>query len=210
MRRDEPGVALYQRVGIHPSGGTVTFAARAVVALAGLAPALAGADPVAYRIDGAHTRAEFTIEHLGVFQARGRFGAVSGRIVFDGTAHAGSIDLDIPVSSVATGYEMRDDFIRGVTMFDAARYPSMRFRSSKFEFDGDRLVRVEGELTVRDVTRNASFNVLRIECGHEMRREACTAEAEGAIRRREFGMENWWPLIGDEVALRFRLSALRD
>jgi len=148
-----------------------------LLALAGLAPVLACADPVVYRIDGAQTRAEFTIEHLGVFNAQGRFGAVSGRIVFDAVAHAGSIDLDIPVSSVATGYEMRDDFIRGVTMFDAARYPSMRFRSSRFEFDGDRLVRVEGELTLRDVSRPVSFDVLHIECGHEVRREACTAEA---------------------------------
>ena len=183
---------------------------RMLLAVATLAPAFAYAEPVVYRIDGAHTRAEFTIEHLGVFNAQGRFGAVSGRIVFDAVAHAGSIDLDIPVSSVATGYEMRDDFIRGVTMFDAARYPSMRFRSSRFEFDGDRLVRVDGELTLRDVARPVSFDVLRIECGHEARREACTAEAEGAIRRREFGMDNWWPLIGDAVALRLRLNAVRE
>ena len=189
----------------------MTVAARAMLALLVASPwSPASADAAAYRIDGVHTRAEFTIEHLGVFQARGEFGAVSGRIVFDATAHAGSIDLDIPVASVATGYDLRDDFIRGVTMFDAARYPRMRFRSSKFEFDGERLARVEGELTVRDVTRPVSFNVMRIECGHEARHEACKADAEGAIRRREFGMDNWWPLIGDEVALRFRLNAVRE
>jgi len=145
-----------------------------------------------------------------VFRAQGRFANVSGRIVFDGPGREGSIQLDIPVASVATGYDLRDDFIRGATLFDAANYPRMRFQSSKLAFDGDRLVRVDGNLTLRDVTRPVSFQILRIECGHEAKHERCTAEAEGSIRRREFAMDNWWPLIGDEVALRFRLSAERE
>jgi len=179
------------------------------VALA-LACAAAHAEPIQYRVDPANTHVEFSIEHLGVFNAQGRFSNVSGRIVFDGAAHTGSIDLDIPVKAVATGYDLRDDFIRGVTMFDAATYPRMRFHSSKFAFEGDRLVRVDGNLTMRDVTRPVSFNVLRTECGEEAKHERCIAEAEGTIRRREFAMENWWPLIGDEVTLRFRLTAMRE
>lgn len=175
-----------------------------------LGSAVAHADPVQYRVDPTHTQVEFSIEHLGVFRTQGRFTNVAGHIVFDGAAHTGTIELDIPVRSVATGYDMRDDFIRGVTMFDAATYPRMRFHSSKFSFEGDRLVRVDGDLTLRDVTRPVSFTVLRTECGHESPKERCIAEAEGIIRRREFAMENWWPLIGDEVALRFRVTALRD
>jgi polyisoprenoid-binding protein YceI len=181
------------------------------VALVGLAIGTAPAEPAQYRIDPAHTHADFSVAQLGVLEAHGRFGNVSGRIVFDGTGHAGSIDLDIPVTSVATGFDVRDDFVRGVSMFDADRFPRMTFRSSRLAFDGDRLVRVDGDLTLRDVTRPVTFTVLRMDCAQgNGYRERCTAEAEGAIHRREFAMDNWWPLIGDEVALRLRLIAVKE
>lgn len=170
------------------------------------------AEPASYRIDSGHTRAEFVVAHLGMLRAHGRFEQVSGRLAFDPVAHVGSIELEISASSVATGWESRDEFIRGATMFDSAQYPRMRFRSTRFEFDHDRLVRVDGELTLRDVTRPVSLEVTRIECGRPAsdRRDGCTAVASGTIRRREFAMDAWWPLIGDEVELRIDLVAVRD
>ena len=170
------------------------------------------AEPAVYRIDATRTRAEFTVEHLGVFRAQGRFPNVSGRLLYDASAHAGSVDLEIPVDSVATGWDTRDDFIRGTSMFDASQYPRMRFRSTRFEFEGERLVRVDGDLTLRDVTRPVSLSVRKLECGRsaDEKREGCVAEAAGAIRRREFAMDAWWPLIGDEVELRFHLIAVRE
>lgn len=173
--------------------------------------AAAHAQPAAYRIDAARTRAEFEIEHLGVLRAHGRFVNVSGRLVYDPAALAGTIELDIPVASVATGWDVRDRFIRGETMFDASQYPQMRFRSTRFEFEGGRLVRVDGELTLRDVTRPVSLAVRRLECGPQGDHgDGCTAEAAGTIRRRDFAMDSWWPLIGDEVELRFHLTAVRE
>jgi polyisoprenoid-binding protein YceI len=183
-----------------------SVAVRAIAAMLTAALAVAAhAEPTAYRIDSAHTRAEFEIEHLGVLRAHGRFVNVSGRLVLDPAAHSGTIELDIPVASVKTGWDTRDRFLRGATMFDASHFPRMRFRSTRFEFEAGRLVRVDGELTVRDVTRPVSLVVQRMECD-----EGCTAEASGAIRRREFAMESWWPLIGDEVELRFHLTAVRE
>jgi polyisoprenoid-binding protein YceI len=166
------------------------------------------ADPTTYRIDPAHTRAEFTIEHLGVLHAQGRFAKVSGRLVFDPAARDGSIELDIASNSVVTGWDVRDEFIKGSTLFDSAQYPRVHFRSTRFEFANDKLVRVDGDLTLRDVTRPVSLDVRSLECGHPA--NGCTAEAAGAIRRREFAMDAWWPLIGDEVYLRFRLFAVKE
>jgi len=176
-----------------------------VALLAALAAAASCAQSASYRIDPANTRAEFEVEHLGVFRAQGRFQNVTGKIVYDAAARTGSIDINIPVASVATGWDSRDRFIRGDAMFDASHFPRMHFRSTRFEFEGDRLVRVDGELTLRDVTRPVSLAVQRLECGL-----GCTAEASGTIRRREFAMDTWWPIIGDEVELRFQLNALKD
>jgi polyisoprenoid-binding protein YceI len=91
-------------------------------------------------------------------------------------------------------------------MFDAAHFPSMRFVSKGFEFEGGRLVRVQGELTLRDVTRPVTLRVTSLHCDDD----ACAAEASGALRRREFEMDAWWPLIGDDVQLWLRLAAVRE
>ena len=91
-------------------------------------------------------------------------------------------------------------------MFDAAQFPRMKFVSRRFEFEGGCVVRVEGDLTLRDVTRPVTLNVRMLHCD----RDTCVADASGAIRRREFAMDNWWPLIGDDVQLSFRLAAVRE
>jgi len=143
-----------------------------------------------------------------VLHAHGRFENVSGRVLFDAAAHAGAIELDIPVASVATGFDSRDRFIRSSAMFDAAQFPRIRFQSTRFDFEGERLVRVEGDLTLRGVTRPVSLTVRRIECGDVA--AGCKAEAVGALRRRDFAMDAWWPVIGDDVELRFHLTAVRE
>jgi polyisoprenoid-binding protein YceI len=179
---------------------------RAALLLAALLPLGATAEPSAYRIDSSKTRAEFDVEHLGVFRAHGTFQNVTGSLTYDASAQSGAIDLAIPVASVTTGWDSRDYFLRGSTMFDAAQFPRMRFVSKRFEFEGGRLVRVGGDLTLREVTRPVTLTVESMQC----ERDTCIAEARGAIRRREFAMENWWPLIGDEVQLWFRLAAIRE
>ncbi|MFO1312556.1 MAG: YceI family protein [Burkholderiales bacterium] len=179
---------------------------RWAAALALLAACVTWAQPVAYRIDPARTQAEFEVEHLGVFKAHGRFGNVSGSVAFDASSRSGAIDLAIPVASVATGWDARDAFLRGASMFDAQRFPRIRFASTRFAFDEGRLVRVEGELTLRDVTRPVALLVRTMRCEGG----ACNAEAAAVIRRREFGMEAWWPLIDDEVTLQLRLVATRE
>jgi polyisoprenoid-binding protein YceI len=179
---------------------------RAALLLAAIMPCAAAAQPSAYRIDPGKTRAEFDVEHLGVFRAHGAFQNLTGTLSYDASAQSGAIDLVIPVASVSTGWDSRDYFLRGSTMFDAAQFPRMRFLSKRFEFEGGRVVRVEGDLTVRDVTKPVMLTVRSLHC----ERDTCVAEASGAIRRREFAMENWWPLIGDEVQLWFLLTAVRS
>lgn len=185
---------------------TVPTGMRRAAALAALVACMSSAQPVAYRVDPARTHADFEVEHLGVFHAHGRLANVSGSLVYDAATPSGAIDLAIPVTSVATGWNTRDAFLRGATMFDAERYPRMRFVSTRFAFEEGRLVRVEGDLTLRDVTRPVALLVQAMRCEGP----TCTAEAAAMIRRREFGMEAWWPLIGDEVALQLRLVATRE
>ena len=178
---------------------------RAALLSVALVASAASAEPSTYRIDPARTRAEFNVDHLGVFRAHGRFTGVMGTFQYDAAAHAGAIDLAIAVSSVATGWDTRDAFLRGTNMFDASRFPRMTFVSRRFEFADGRLARVEGDLTLRDVTRPVTLDVRTLRCEPA----ACVAEADGTIRRRDFAMDAWWPVIGDDVQLSFLLTAVK-
>jgi polyisoprenoid-binding protein YceI len=170
------------------------------------------AQATSYRVDPARTRIEFSVLHLGVLRADGHFSRATGRIVFDPAARAGSIEFAVAGDSVATGWALRDAFIRGENMFDVEHHPVVRFRSTRLVFDDARLVRVEGELTLRGVTRPLLLAVERVECGAQPPGAGalCAADVDGVIRRRDFGMDFAWPLIGDEVSLRFVIGAVRE
>jgi polyisoprenoid-binding protein YceI len=137
---------------------------RAALMMVALFPLAVCAQGRSYRIDSAGTRAEFEVDHLGVFRAHGKFVDVSGTLSYDAAAQSGAIDLAIPTASVATGWDSRDSFLRGTTMFDAAQFPRMRFVSRRFEFDGGRVVRVDGDLTLRAVTKPVSLTVHSMHC----------------------------------------------
>lgn len=177
-----------------------------------VAASSARAEPAAYRVVPAQTSVEFSVLHLAVFPAHGRFGHVSGRIVIDAGAASGNVQFDVATASVATGWTLRDAFLRGEAMFDADAHPLVRFRSTKLGFAAGRLVRIDGDLTLRGVTRPVSLTVSRLDCSPagQGARDVCQADAETAISRREFDMDFAWPLIADEVELKFRIVAVRE
>jgi polyisoprenoid-binding protein YceI len=163
-----------------------------------------------FRVDPANTSARFSVPPLGSKQAW-RLGRTSGTIVIDGEQKVESIDLEIDTTSVDTGWNVRDSFLRSEVMFDVVHYPRMHFHSTRLIYDGARLAGVEGEVTLRDVTRPVRFDVLRQECGArpDDGREICGAEVSGRISRSAFGMDFAYPLIGDDVDLQFVVHAVR-
>ena len=165
-----------------------TAGAAALLAL-GFAAAAAAA-PVVYRIEPEFTYAEFAVSHIGLSRQRGHFGRTNGTIVLDPEQHSGSIDFVVDATSIDTGWNVRDEFLRGEAMFDAAHYPVVRFRSTQLVFDHEHLIGVAGELTLRDVTRPVALKVERLECGKEpdSGRDGCGAGVATSIRRSDFGM----------------------
>jgi polyisoprenoid-binding protein YceI len=97
-------------------------------------------------------------------------------------------------------------------MFDTEHYPQMHFRSKRVVYEGSRFAAVEGDVTLRGVTRPARFEVNRLECAApaEDGSETCGAEVVGRISRGAFGMDFAYPLIGDEVDLEFVVTASRS
>jgi polyisoprenoid-binding protein YceI len=171
----------------------------------------ARADPGTLLVDADLTRARFAVAYLGIATAHGRFGRTSGTIDVDAQQKVERIDLAIDTESVDMGWDLRDAFVRSEVMFDARRYPRLHFRSTHVSYEGARLVGVEGDLTLRGVTRPVRLDVARVECAirPDDGRETCGATVTGRISRRAFGMDFAYPLIGDEVELEFEVTAFR-
>ena len=169
------------------------------------------ADSSTFRVDPALTNAEFAVMQLGISKQRGRFERMRGTIILDAQRKAGSIDFVIDAASVNTGWNLRDAFLKSAHMLDAERFPTMRFHSTHLAFDDTRLIGVDGEITLRGVTRPVRFEVKRVQCGGipDDNRENCGALVTGRISRRAFGMDFAYPLVGDDVELDFAVTAFR-
>ena len=180
------------------------------IALA-VAAACADAAPDVFRVEPDLTATRFAVNELGIVRQRGRFQRTWGAIVLDPARAAGRVDFIIDTTSVVTGWALRDRFLRGENMFDVERFPAIRFRSTHLSYAAAQLVAVDGEVTLRGVTRPVRLDVRRLQCGRVPAhgREECDAEVATTISRAAFGMTYAYPLVGDEIDLDFAITAFR-
>jgi polyisoprenoid-binding protein YceI len=195
-----------RRVTADYTGGIAALA----LAFAALATPTAAAT-IVYRVDPSRTVAEYTIVYLGVLRAQGRFAGTRGTLAIDLDAREGHVEFTIDARSVETGFAFRDAFVRDGALLDVDRHPSIGFVSTRLAFDGGRVTRIDGRLTLRGVTRSVSLHVARFDCGAPGAEapQDCRADATAILRRSDFGMDAYAPLIGDDVTLAFEVVAHR-
>lgn len=189
---------MLKRIGV---AGWVLFGALA-------APA-ASAAPLTYVIDPDHSFQKFQYRHLGFSSPEGRFDKTSGTITLYLEKHTGAADVTIDVNSIDTGVPKLDEHLKGKDFFDAARYPAITFKSGDFRFDGDRLTSVTGDLTVHGVTRRVTLDVVNFACHeHPLKKvPACGADATATIKRSDYGVSAYVPVVSDEITLRIEVEA---
>jgi len=162
-----------------------------------------------YNIDSTHTYASFAIDHFGFSTQHGRFNTTQGTLHFDEETGTGTVDIRIDATSLDTGFDLRDTVLRGSEWFNVKDHPDIRFRSQRFLLSDGRPVAVEGTLTLLGETRPMRLEIQRFKCGLNLviRKRGCGADAEGTLRRSDFGMRTGLPFIGDEVRLRIHVEA---
>lgn len=143
-------------------------------------------------IDNAHSSAEFSVRHMMVSNAKGRFSKVSGTFEFDETnPSASEVEATIDVSSINTHDEKRDGHLISPDFFDVAVYPTITFKSTKVEKKSDEKFVVEGDLTIRDVTKSVTLDVEYNGQGkNPWGITVAGFNAITAINRKDFGL-NW-------------------
>ncbi|WEF33995.1 YceI family protein [Pseudoduganella chitinolytica] len=185
---------------------TTTLAAALTVSVA------AHAAPETYVIDNSHTFARFSYTHLGFSTQESRFDSTKGKITLDRAAKTGSVDVTIDAKSVSTGSDLFNSHIQGADFFDTAKYPTITYKSTKFNFNGDALASVDGNLTIKGVTKPVTLQVTSFKCQpHPMaKKDACGANATATIKRSEFNAGKYAPNVSDEVKLTFAIEAIKE
>lgn len=173
-------------------------------------PATAATPAAAYDLDAAHSQAEFAVRHMMIATVRGRIPLVGGTIL---RGPAGfDVDAELDVSKVDTGSGQRDEHLRSPDFFDAPAHPRITFRARGVPPDA---AEVEGELTIRGVTRPVRLEVERHGAGKDPwgnTRVALTATT--TLNRHDWGL-NWnvaleagGVLVGDKVKVTLDLQAV--
>ena len=161
-----------------------------LVASAVLAFGSAHAAPAVYTLDADHTYASFAIDHYGASVNRARFDEVAGSVRFDPVAKEGAIDLFVQVASIYSGSRGFDEHLLSPDLFDAGRYPTMRFVSDRLVFEGERLVEAPGQLTLLGRTQPVTLKASQFRCypNKRAKTEACGGDFEAVIDRTQWGM----------------------
>ncbi len=181
------------------------------LAIAATLSTAAFAAPETYTIEGTHTFPRFEYSHFGYSTQLSRFDKTTGTITLDKAAKTGSVDVTIDATSVNTGYPLFNQHIQGEDFFDTARYPTITYKSTKVNFDGDKPATIEGNLTVKGVTKPVTLTVTSFHCmPHPMlKKDACGANATATIKRSEFNAGKYAPYVGDEVKLTIAVEAYK-
>lgn len=184
----------------------LTLATALFAALAGSAIAA----PVTYGVDGSHTFPRFSYSHFGYSTQLSSFKNTSGKVVFDAEAKTGSVDISIDMKSVNTGFEVFDGHIQGEDFLDTAKFPTATFKSTKVVFEGDKPKSIEGNLTIKGVTKPVTLTVTSFQAMPHpmMKKPALGANAFTTIKRSEFNAGKYAPYVGDDVRIDIAVEAV--
>jgi polyisoprenoid-binding protein YceI len=178
-----------------------------------IAPALAFGQAATWNVDGAHTRAGFSVKHLVISDVKGDFDKLSGKAQVDEADLSKSgIEVTIEAASISTRDEKRDNHLKSPDFFDVAKFPTLTFKSTKIVAGKDGALTVTGDLTMRGVTKPVTLegsitNAITDPQGNTRRGVSVT----GKLNRKDFGV-SYGPaaIVGDEVKLDIQAEIVKD
>ena len=171
-----------------------------------------------WQIDAKHSLVEFAVKHMMFTTVKGRFSDVSGTIIYDEADPArSSVEVEIAAASIDTRDESRDAHLRSGDFFDVERFPTITFKSTRVETAGRDKLRVTGDFTIRDVTREIVLDTeLTGQGTNPWGQEVAGFTAETKINRKDYGL-NWnaaleagGVLVSDDVKITLEIQAAKQ
>jgi polyisoprenoid-binding protein YceI len=195
---------------------TLLVAALALGTL-GAISAPATAAPEKFVIDPVHSLAGFKIRHF-FSNVTGRFAQMSGTIMFDQKdLAASSVEVTIPTASITTQNDRRDNHLRSADFFAADSFPNVTFKSTKVTPGADNKFQIEGDLTMRGVTRKVVLDATLLGVGSVgMMGTRAGFEATTKVNRKEYGiswnrtLDQGGTMLGDDVDISLAIEAAKE
>ena len=161
-----------------------------------------------YDIDPAHSAVIFSWNHFGFSNPSARFDKIEGSVQLDkADLTKSSVSVTLPLEALDTGVAKLDEHLKSPDFFDAAKYPTITFKSTKVE----KGLKITGDLTVHGVTKpvtlNAKVNKIALFEMGPYKAQAAGFDAETVIKRSDFGVNKYVPNVSDEIPVRITLDA---
>lgn len=163
-----------------------------------------------YELDPAHTSVTVTWTHFGFSHPTADIPDTKGTLVFDSENPAASrVNVTLPVSQIDSHVPALTKEFKGAEYFDTAKYPNATFHSTKVVAKGDNKFDVEGNLTLKGITKPVTLHATLNKQGeHPMvKKQAIGFDATGTIKRSDFKLDKYVPAVGDEVTLTISTEA---
>ncbi len=186
----------------------------ALLSMAGLSPSAFGqvaADITpakvqegAYTVEPYHTRVLFAVSHMGFTTWYGEFTNVSGSLNLTPKSVGNStLEIHVPTSTVSTSNAKLDGELKSAQWLDEGKFPEIVFKANQVERTGDDAAKVTGDLTLHGVTKSVTLDVKFNGAGTNPldKKYMVGFEVSGAIKRSDFGVNAYVPLIGDDVKI---------
>jgi polyisoprenoid-binding protein YceI len=171
---------------------------------------------MAWEIDTAHSQATFSAKHMMFTTVRGRFKVLSGQLHIDEqNPHDSWVDAKVDVESIDTGDPNRDAHLRSPDFFDAEKYPTLNFKSTKVEHASGNEYNVTGDLTMHGVTHPVVFKAEYNKLGKDpWGQQRVGLSARTKVNRKDWGLvwnvalETGGVLVSEDINIEIDLSAV--
>ena len=163
-----------------------------------------------YQIDPTHTNVLASWNHFGYSNPYANFGDVEGTLVYDAADVSKSkVEVTLPLSGLNGFSSKFNDHLRSADIFDIAKFPTATFKSTKVESAGNGKLKITGDLTIKGITKSVVLDATLNKAGeHPMKKVAAIGfDATATIKRSDFGLGLFAPMVGDEVTLRITTEA---
>jgi len=172
----------------------------------------ANAESAEYALDPLHSSVYFEVLHLGTSTTRGRFDRVEGTARLDKDAPSVDVQVKIDTGSVSTGILALDAFLRGENYLETGEHPQAIFTAKGGQWREGKLVQLDGQLTLRGITKPLSLRAERWRCYRNLLilREVCGGDFDTEITRSDFGIIHGIPFVADRVRLIVQVEGIRQ
>jgi polyisoprenoid-binding protein YceI len=163
-----------------------------------------------YDIDSTHTQVIFSWNHFGFSNPSASLEKFTGDFELDTKdLTKSSISVTLPLDGLHTGVPKLDEHLKSPDFFDAAKFPSITFKSTKIVKSGENGLKITGDLTIHGVTKPVTLDAKINKIGDNpmVKKASAGFDATTTIKRSEFGVDKYVPNVSDEIPVRITFDS---